>query len=681
MIVNYLIILTITFIIIIYKIITIVFNTTGFFQQSTEAIAFLVVALLIIHFFYCVYIFYTVGGLKGQDGPRGIKGIQGNSGAEGRCNASCGQKVCNALVLSHVNTHLTNKGHGKLLNKMLINKINKMCFADKYYGILISNNKNRPNEKKLIEYIEKTFISWIDEILKHKKGRSFLNSPRATVAYFKKYPTTDPFIEITKYDLWTWGEPYKIKPIVRIQCAKKEKLPGGTQPKIYVLETNNYTPAVFTTDTKPDVYGPPDCPYNQLGLNRNNERMVQKCFYYNDENEQISSKRVYKEQEYLNFHQPFSIYNTESVTTTNNQLFYPCGSVWRGTNQTQRTKHDKSNGPAKKTIIISGEMMAPTNFTLIWSSATSCADCMDDGRNVSFWRPIAPENYVSLGDIAVYGDEKPSVDIIKCVPKKYTREVQYEDKVWTEKGFKLRKYDSTGQNLSTNIMNKVSIWPIGFNNLDEERVNLNTKKPLKITGGYNLFRANNSHTKPTAKAYVLEGRYTQNLTPEPEIGKNTKLGFGWLGGKPREGKYSVYDYLGITTSAIITNTDTEYSPDGLGKSYYIENVKDNYYAIKCHDESTNSFNAYFTSGKDGLVKMKTLSRNNPNQLWFIDVVRDDKNEIKKVDDLILVTMKNKASGKYFVQTYDSHGVITEKEEANNSGSILKFQSFTGDIFD
>jgi hypothetical protein len=79
--------------------------------------------------------------------------------------------------------------------------------------------------------------------------------------------------------------------------------------------------------------------------------------------------------------------------------------------------------------------------------------------------------------------------------------------------------------------------------------------------------------------------------------------------------------------------------------------------------------------------MKTLSRNNPNQLWFIDVVRDDKNEIKKVDDLILVTMKNKASGKYFVQTYDSHGVITEKEEANNSGSILKFQSFTGDIFD
>ena len=151
MIVNYLLLLTITFIFIIYKTVVIVFNTDGFFKQSTEAIAFLVVAILIVHFFYCVYIFFNVGGLRGQDGPLGIKGLQGDAGSDGRCEASCGQKVCNALITSHINTYLVNKGHGKLENKMLINKINKMCFADSYYSVLISQNKNRPNEKKLIE--------------------------------------------------------------------------------------------------------------------------------------------------------------------------------------------------------------------------------------------------------------------------------------------------------------------------------------------------------------------------------------------------------------------------------------------------------------------------------------------------------------------------------------------------
>ena len=38
----------------------------------------------------------------------------------------------------------------------------------------------------------------------------------------------------------------------------------------------------------------------------------------------------------------------------------------------------------------------------------------------------------------------------------------------------------------------------------------------------------------------------------------------------------------MTTFGIITNTDTNFSPDGLGKSYYIENVKDNLYGIKKH---------------------------------------------------------------------------------------------------
>ena len=83
-------------------------------------------------------------------------------------------------------------------------------------------------------------------------------------------------------------------------------------------------------------------------------------------------------------------------------------------------------------------MRAPLDYTLIWSSATDCEDCMPSGNEVSFWRPVPPDNYVSLGDVAVTGGIKPSVDMIKCVPEKYVREVEYEDMAWNERGFKVR---------------------------------------------------------------------------------------------------------------------------------------------------------------------------------------------------------------------------------------------------
>ena len=143
--------------------------------------------------------------------------------------------------------------------------------------------------------------------------------------------------------------------------------------------------------------------------------------------------------------------------------------------------------------------------------------------------------------------------------------------------------------------------------------------------------------------------------------------------------FELLSYSLIQTSAIISNIDSENSPDGFGKSYYIENVKDNYYGIKSYDTDTNSFNTYLTSSENGLIKLNTLSKTNTNQHWILDTIRDDKNEVKYEDGLVLVHLKNKASNKCFVQSYDQHGISIEKEEDCNSGSFFKFQSFNGDI--
>ena len=233
--------------------------------------------------------------------------------------------------------------------------------------------------------------------------------------------------------------------------------------------------------------------------------------------------------------------------------------------------------------------------------------------------------------------------------------------------------------LYNKTLNKVSIWPIGYNFLDEERIN-QRKRDLEYSGGYSLFRASDSYNKPNEKAYLLKPEYIYKVNTPGELGQNTDLGFGWLGGKPREGKYSIYNYLGMTTFGIITNSDTNFSPDGLGKSYYIENVKDNLYGIKALNPETNLFEHYYISNQDQFDFTDTLSRVNSKQHFELVPIRDSKDNIKKKDDLILVHLKNKETSKYFYQNFNSSGLNNETTVEGSSGSIFQFQSYNGDIF-
>ena len=264
--------------------------------------------------------------------------------------------------------------------------------------------------------------------------------------------------------------------------------------------------------------------------------------------------------------------------------------------------------------------------------------------------------------------------------EEYVREVPLEKKIWTEAGFAKQTYNSSGTKTDTQTLQQVSIWPIGYNVVDEERLNQRNRE-LEYSGGYSLFRANNSHMKPAEKGYLLKDEFIYKVNTPGNLGQNTELGFGWLGGKPREGKYSVYNYLGITSYGIITNTDTEYSPDGLGKSYYVQNVKDNLYGIKALNPESNLFEHYYQSNEDGeFTFIENLSKTNPKQHWEIIPIRDEKNNVKQKDDLAMVHLKNKDNGKFFSQNFDAQGLNNESESDGSSGSIFVFQSYNGDIF-
>ena len=162
--------------------------------------------------------------------------------------------------------------------------------------------------------------------------------------------------------------------------------------------------------------------------------------------------------------------------------------------------------------------------------------------------------------------------------------------------------------------------------------------------------------------------------------QNTELGFGWMGGKPREGEYSVYNYLGMTTYGIISNTDTNNSPDGMGFSFYLEHVKDNLYGLKAQNDKTKLFDMYYMANEDNISKVSHLSRSNPRQHWEIIPIRDGSGEIKKIDDLVVVHLKNKETGKYFYQSFNSDGLSQIEEVSGSSGSLFTFQSYNSDVF-
>lgn len=86
--------------------------------------------------------------------------------------------------------------------------------------------------------------------------------------------------------------------------------------------------------------------------------------------------------------------------------FRPVGSVCVG-------GYGDINGNRASMLVAdggNGAVAAPVDYTWIWDDSGSGADW--DG---SVWRPVAPEGYIALGDVAMVGHGKPSLDDVWCV--------------------------------------------------------------------------------------------------------------------------------------------------------------------------------------------------------------------------------------------------------------------------
>ena len=738
-------------------------STDSTYKKYINILLFVIVLSTVIGVVINMYTIIKNNNKTGNIGDKGIEGSQGDTGNKGRCGLKCGQKVCYLNVVQHANEifkkevkalGLVDNNNIKIINKYFLKKLNILCNSDEYFSVLTKEHKNKPSEVKLINYIKDIISKWIvliinghvdsnNEVIPIDKndGKFFFESKNLKFEFLDTY---NPNIlkELKKYDIFNWGDPTIIKRKKYIIKSDTLKHPSPDEARLYIVKSNNYKP-VYNAKSKTDIWDAKKCPYNQLGVNMDNPDNLTKCIYINKNSYKKTYHNTWKTSEYYK-PQELSLYIPLPFKNKNNQIFYPVGCVWRGQNNYNKPDHaitspesssfcgdghgiggtnqHTNKGPEKETILVSGDVVSPEKYELIWSSKKKCPECQIN--HVQIYRPIAPTGYVALGDIAVsyiskrdtmtdseLKDDLDNETYVKCVPEDCVRKLKLGNKVWDNATFSYNKYSNYLNYTSkipykTNKQLGVSLWDGGNSNSGEEIKN-NYGVELVENGGYNLFRTS-KHTdiKPKMSAYILKQKCLMlggGKSPK-------KISFNLDNiTSPEEEKYKTTDYFGEKPSmAILTNIGDEsdeteavsttqttipiknndtsiYNNINEPKRYYLVddgNKRNKYYdskkqdkdktvpdtyLIKTFNPEKNDFSSCleYDSNYDNVKIKSYCSKNNKYNKWVVkyDVPNGNSDKVSKTNMSI---HPEKDQSYKLINYYDKHGKNINKLVKNDS---------------
>ena len=269
----------------------------------------------------------------------------------------------------------------KIRNEYFKNKIRSICNSPEYQEILETNVDNRPNEKRLIEFISKTVSGWVSTLMNFSYfkpetdeisygGMRFLLTREADINVFDEYLGSEsykasftkkelvelnPINELRKYDIWNWNQPYTNVPLLFEKCDKAQEQPQGLEPILSIVKTNNYE-KVYDSKVKKSKWYSTDkyCPFNQMGEFNDNPNNVRECVFYDTNNQghdylegkQPAWKSIeYSKPKSIGFYHPKSKPKEEIDEPTpgerneakneyhkdeQGRYYYPIGSVWSG---------------------------------------------------------------------------------------------------------------------------------------------------------------------------------------------------------------------------------------------------------------------------------------------------------------------------------------------------------------
>jgi len=510
-----------------------------------------------------------IPGLKGSDGD------QGDSGNTGLCDPTCRDNICENQIMDMLNNELKNKENNKnsstsrFNNLYIKSKVRQMCASDEFKQVVPYNGPYN-----LINYLKDIWKIWFDKLYE-EGGNNYFQNISAETEF--EWLNDNPFFELKKYDVFYWGMGKQYRPQLIDKCYTSK---DGNIP-----DTNNNNIILRASPTNV---------YDKLGDNTGSSSSHQVSFF---RAKQFTYKGV---------------------------VYYPVGDVAIGPSRLNDNinmeRHvgkinfaHNSIGPNRETIIVSGDILGPIDYNLIWTN------------NIFWiWRPIAPNNYISLGDVVTFNSSKPLTGEkapIRCVYQNLTiRSNPNGNVLWS----------SYGSQTTTNTL------LLGF------IPNTGSYVTSSASNCYNMFRAVlglNINTIPESDIngsfyYLDENKYDSNFLIGTEYGnppinnEANKVGKGYIKFPQKDSKYSIMPYLNLKNNAVLihqmTNTkvNAQLIPNAISNAYLINIGNDKYKKClkfdgtavtiaNCDEEiSGQIFSIVFTGNKKNECKLQHYDTKN-----------------------------------------------------------------------
>lgn len=356
-----------------------------------------------------------------MQGPKGRRGNRGEQGVDKICNPKeCTKGICYKRMMIFISKIYSNylKAKGKIdkldsaqfTNKFMLNKIKLLCQSNQLRSLI---KQKGANEAYL--YVQDTWKKWIYIILKYENGEYFLENEFLTDNDFdnlitendKKYATFEninspgtpskgdesPFDELKKFDMYYWGLNVNAMPKIKYQCDIDNK-------NSLKQTDNNESKTIWSSSNARQAY-------INFGTIENN-----KCI---------------SKMKYIPFLQKgdsnIKINRPESLEK-DNESYKSLGDIV--------LENDEINNNIQ---VISGDIKEPVSFKKIYTSLRTQG--IGKGlKGYSFWEPVAPKDYISLGHVIDSSTSltPPDASNIACVPKKCVRKSKSKIKnIWNNK--------------------------------------------------------------------------------------------------------------------------------------------------------------------------------------------------------------------------------------------------------
>jgi len=542
--------------------------------------------------------YWTMRNKKGPPGPSGKQGERGQQGDAGKCNADCRDQYCYNYLLGAdgiipKTLQTLNQGVNVDLNNIYIkSKVAQMCGSDEFKQLAPYNGPNN-----LVRYLGSIWEIWI-KLIYNAGGKLYFQTIGAEDQF--DWVKETPFDEIRKYDVFYWGMGMQYRPKLVERCYASDDgntpIPGATGYIIRIAKTDLYDG--ITTDA------------GSRALNN------------------------------------ISIWRAKQFTYQGT-VFYPLGDVLMGPSRngdsTSSNKHvgaitypHPQKGPARETIIVSGDVKGPINYELLWSNQAN-------GNKFWVWRPIAPAGYMAFGDVITTSANPPLTGNqapIRCIPASLAKKISPNGNVlWSSRD---------------------SQEPINFNMLGFI-LNTGEYTSAEDSNAYNLFRGvvGNGISIPesdiNASFYYIDptkydttfqlGRQTGRPDTNPD---SNKVGKGYIPSDQKDSKYSVLAYLQLKNQPTLTHNKTTIKLFGQ----ILDNAIGNAYSLSPAITPTSGIKCLAVS--NGAVNQIMYNTDDESQYFSIVMTGNIKNECRVI---------HKITGKYL--KYKS-GLFTLHNTSNPS---------------